>query len=151
VWSGGPLMASVGVTVLAPALFDQQPIQELDGVNLDRLDIECNHYHPAPELLTAALHEQPVSETLTSHLLKSNCLVTGQPDWGSVQITYSGPQIDQAGLLRYIVSFRNHNEFHEQCVERLFVDIWRRGGLDINPWRTSHPAAAPANIRTARQ
>jgi 7-cyano-7-deazaguanine reductase len=166
VWAGGPVMASVGVTVLAPALFDQQPIQELDGVNLDRLDIECTHYQPAPELLAAARHEQPVSETLTSHLLKSNCLVTGQPDWGSVQITYSGPQIDQAGLLRYIVSFRNHNEFHEQCVERLFVDIWRqcqptklsvlarytrRGGLDINPWRTSHPAAAPANIRTARQ
>jgi 7-cyano-7-deazaguanine reductase len=99
-------------------------------------------------------------------LLKSNCLVTGQPDWGSVQITYSGPQIDQAGLLQYIVSFRNHNEFHEQCVERIFMDIWtrckptkltvyarytRRGGLDINPWRTSHPGAVPPNVRTARQ
>ena len=103
---------------------------------------------------------------LTSHLLKSNCLVTGQPDWGSVQIRYSGPQIDQAGLLRYIVSFRNHNEFHEPCVERIFMDIWRRcqptklavyarytrrGGLDINPFRTSWPQALPANIRTARQ
>ena len=92
--------------------------------------------------------------------------MTGQPDWGSVRICYTGPQIDQAGLLRYIVSFRNHNEFHEQCVERIFMDIWRRcqplrlevyahytrrGGLDINPWRTSHPQAAPANIRTARQ
>ena len=95
---------------------------------------------------------------LASNLLKSNCLVTGQPDWGSVQIHYSGPQIDQGGLLRYIVSFRNHNEFHEQCVERIFMDIWtrckpvklavyarytRRGGLDINPFRTSHPMAPP--------
>jgi len=99
-------------------------------------------------------------------LLKSNCLVTGQPDWGSVRISYTGPQIDQAGLLQYIVSFRNHNEFHEQCVERIFMDIWRRckpsklevyarytrrGGVDINPWRTSHPMSAPVNIRTARQ
>ena len=107
-----------------------------------------------------------MTETLTSHLLKSNCLVTGQPDWGSVQITYTGPQIEQEGLLQYIVSFRNHNEFHEQCVERIFMDIWsrcrptklvvyarytRRGGLDISPWRTSHPQAMPPHIRTARQ
>jgi 7-cyano-7-deazaguanine reductase len=107
-----------------------------------------------------------VTETLVSHLLKSNCLVTGQPDWGSVQIRYSGPQIDQGQLLRYLVSFRNHNEFHEQCVERIFMDIrerckptrlsvyaryTRRGGLDINPFRTSHPDRLPANVRTARQ
>jgi 7-cyano-7-deazaguanine reductase len=107
-----------------------------------------------------------VTETLISHLLKSNCLVTGQPDWGSVSISYSGAQIDQAGLLQYIVSFRNHNEFHEQCVERIFMDIWtrckpttltvyarytRRGGLDINPWRTSAPGKLPPNVRTARQ
>jgi 7-cyano-7-deazaguanine reductase len=130
------------------------------------LDLECAHYQPAPELLTAQSNEAPVTETLTSQLLKSNCLVTGQPDWGSVRISYTGPQIDQAGLLQYIVSFRNHNEFHEQCVERIFMDIWRackpsklevyarytrRGGVDINPWRTSHPMAAPVNIRTARQ
>ena len=107
-----------------------------------------------------------MTETLTSRLLKSNCLVTGQPDWGSVQIRYSGPPIDQAGLLAYIVSFRNHNEFHEPCAERMFTDIWkhchptkltvyarytRRGGLDINPFRTSWPQALPANVRTARQ
>jgi hypothetical protein len=77
-----------------------------------------------------------VTEVLTSNLLKSNCLVTGQPDWGSVQIRYSGPQIDQGGLLRYIVSFRNHNEFHEQCVERIFMDIWR--------------AASPSSCRSTR-
>ncbi len=156
----------VGVKLVAPDAFDAQPIHELSGLCLDRMDIDCDVYQPAPALLTAAFDELPVTETLTSHLLKSNCLVTGQPDWGSVQITYSGPQIDQPGLLRYLVSFRGHNEFHEQCVERLYMDILtrcqplklqvyarytRRGGLDINPWRTSHPAAAPANVRTARQ
>jgi 7-cyano-7-deazaguanine reductase len=135
-------------------------------VNLDRLDLDCTHYQPAPELLTAAQGEQPVTETLISHLLKSNCLVTGQPDWGSVSISYSGPQIEQAGLLQYIVSFRNHNEFHEHCVERIYMDIMqrcqptklcvharytRRGGVDINPWRSSHPQAMPPQIRTARQ
>ena len=107
-----------------------------------------------------------MTECLTSQLLRSNCPVTGQPDWGSVQIRYFGPQIDQAGLLRYIVSFRNHNGFHEDCVERMFMDIrqrcrphqlavyaryTRRGGLDINPFRTSVPQALPRNVRTARQ
>ncbi|MDB5871511.1 MAG: hypothetical protein JWQ07_953 [Ramlibacter sp.] len=165
-WRGAPAQSSVGVRILMPDQFDREPVHELDGLSLDRLDIECTHYTPAPELLTAALGEQPVEEVLTSNLLKSNCLVTGQPDWGSVQVRYSGPQIDQGGLLRYLVSFRNHNEFHEQCVERIFMDIWRRckpvklavyarytrrGGLDINPFRTSHPMATPANVRTARQ
>ena len=166
IWQGGAVMSSVGVQLVLPQDFDKEPVHELDGLNLDRLDLECSHYQPAPELLTAQSNEAPVTETLTSQLLKSNCLVTGQPDWGSVRISYTGPQIDQAGLLQYIVSFRNHNEFHEQCVERIFMDIWRackpsklevyarytrRGGVDINPWRTSHPMAAPVNIRTARQ
>jgi len=166
IWQGGNIMSSVGVQLVLPQDFDKEPVHELDGLNLDRLDLECTHYQPAPELLTAQFNEVPVTETLASQLLKSNCLVTGQPDWGSVRISYTGPQIDQAGLLQYIVSFRNHNEFHEQCVERIFMDIWRackpsklevyarytrRGGVDINPWRTSHPMAAPVNIRTARQ
>jgi 7-cyano-7-deazaguanine reductase len=156
----------VGVRLLLPEQFGSEKVQELEGVQLDRLDLDCDRYTPAPDLLTAALDEKPVTESLVSHLLKSNCLVTSQPDWGSVQINYSGPQIDQAGLLRYIVSFRNHNEFHEQCVERIYTDIMarckptqlsvyarytRRGGLDINPWRTSHPQAMPANVRSARQ
>ncbi len=167
IWSGGPVRASVGVRLIAPDDFDREPVHELDGLSLDRLDIDCDELaQPAPELLTAAVDEQPVEETLTSRLLKSNCPVTGQPDWGSVQIRYTGPQIEQAGLLRYIVSFRQHNDFHEHCVERRFSDLWarcrptrltvyarytRRGGLDINPWRTSHPGPAPANVRTARQ
>ena len=165
-WRGAQRPGTVGLQLRLPEQFDQEPIHELDGVNLDRLDVECTHYQPAPELLTAAFAEAPVTEVLTSNLLKSNCLVTGQPDWGSVQIRYTGPQIDQEGLLQYIVSFRNHNEFHEQCVERIFMDLWtrckpiklmvyarytRRGGLDINPLRTSHPQALPANVRTARQ
>ena len=166
VWRGAQHPGTVGVRLLLPEQFDQEPVHELDGLNLDRLDIECHAYQPAPERLSANFDEAPVSEVLVSHLLKSNCLVTGQPDWGSVRIAYSGPQIDQEGLLQYIVSFRNHNEFHEQCVERIFMDLWtrckpiklevyarytRRGGLDINPWRTSHPQQLPPNTRTARQ
>ncbi|GAB3355767.1 MULTISPECIES: NADPH-dependent 7-cyano-7-deazaguanine reductase QueF [Giesbergeria] len=166
VWRGADRTATVGVKLLLPDMFDREPVHELDGLLLDRLDIECTQYQPAPELLRAQFDEAPVDEVLVSHLLKSNCLVTGQPDWGTVQIAYSGPQIDQESLLQYIVSFRNHNEFHEQCVERIFMDLWqrckpikltvyarytRRGGLDINPLRTSHPQALPRNIRTARQ
>ena len=95
-----------------------------------------------------------ITETLHSHLLKSNCLITNQPDWASVVISYSGKAIGREALLRYLISFRQHNEFHEQCVERIFNDIWtilqpqkltvtayytRRGGLDINPYRSSEP------------
>jgi len=165
-WLGGPVLNSASVRLLMPDSFEREAVHELEGLNLDRLDVECRHYTPAPELLSAALDEAPVTEVLCSHLLKSNCLVTGQPDWGSVQISYTGAQIDQAGLLQYLVSFRNHNEFHEQCVERIFMDIrqrcrplklavyaryTRRGGLDINPFRSSAPMPLPRNIRTARQ
>ncbi|MCA0175990.1 MAG: NADPH-dependent 7-cyano-7-deazaguanine reductase QueF [Proteobacteria bacterium] len=166
-WRGAPaVQAGVGVRLLLPDAFDREPLQELSGLSLDRLDIECSHYTPAPELLHAAEDEPSVQEVLTSNLLKSNCLVTGQPDWGAVQIAYSGPPIDQAGLLQYLVSYRNHHEFHEHCVERIFMDIrtrcrpqrltvyaryTRRGGLDINPFRTSHPQVLPPSVRTARQ
>ena len=169
VWRGaasaGQTPASIGVRILLSDLFDREPVYELDGLSLDRLDVECTRYTPAPDLLHTA-NEAPVSEVLVSNLLKSNCLVTGQPDWGSVQISYTGAPIDQEGLLQYLVSFRNHNEFHEQCVERIFMDIWtrckplklsvyarytRRGGLDINPFRTSYPQTLPPNTRMARQ
>lgn len=165
-WRGAAGTSTVGVRLIGPELFDQEPVRELDGLSLDRLDVACDRYSPAPDLLRTTPGEPPVTETLVSNLLKSNCLVTGQPDWGSVQISYSGDAIDQEGLLQYLVSFRNHNEFHEQCVERIFVDIWqrckptrltvyarytRRGGLDINPLRTSHPQTLPPNTRTARQ
>ena len=163
---GAAVGVGIGIKTLGPELFDQEPVHEMDGLNLDRLDVECIHFSPAPELLFAESDQPPVTETLTSNLLKSNCLVTGQPDWGSVQISYSGAQINQEGLLQYLVSFRNHHEFHEQCVERIFMDVWtrckpiklsvyarytRRGGLDINPFRTSFPQGLPPNVRTARQ
>jgi 7-cyano-7-deazaguanine reductase len=128
-----------------------QSIEKLYGTCLDDLDITCDAYQVNPSLLQT--HSPIVNESVHSHLLKSNCLVTLQPDWGSIYIQYHGPQIDHESLLRYIVSFRNHNEFHEQCVERIFVDLLhhcqpkeltvmghytRRGGLDINPVRSTH-------------
>ncbi|MGQ9724223.1 MAG: NADPH-dependent 7-cyano-7-deazaguanine reductase QueF [Tepidimonas sp.] len=165
-WRGSERTGSVGVRLRLPHEWEAETIRALPGLSLDRLDVECTHYQPVPELLRADPAQAPVQEVLTSDLLKSNCPVTGQPDWGSVQIAYSGPPIDQEGLLRYLVSLRQHQELHEQCVERIFMDIWtrcrpvrlsvyarytRRGGLDINPWRTSHPQQPPDNVRTARQ
>jgi 7-cyano-7-deazaguanine reductase len=158
--------APVHVALHLPDSFDKLKMGELGGMLLDRLDIDVDNYSPAPELLHAVKGEPPVSETLVSHLLKSNCLVTGQPDWASVQIQYVGDQINQEGLLKYLIGFREHNEFHEQCVERIFVDIMRRcapaklavyarytrrGGLDINPFRSNYSSARPMNLRTARQ
>ena len=158
--------APVHVTITTPDAFGSLTMGELDGTLLDRLDVEIDQYVPAPELLSANHEEAPVEETLVSHLLKSNCLVTGQPDWGTVQIRYVGPQIDQEGLLKYLIGFREHNEFHEQCVERIFMDVLRqckptklavyarytrRGGLDINPWRANFSTGKPSNLRTARQ
>ena len=158
--------ASVQVKLTLPHEFCNVVLDELSGVDLDRLDLDTDIYMPDSALLTASFDEAPVTETLVSNLLKSNCPVTGQPDWGSVQIHYAGPQIDQASLLRYIVSYRLHTGFHEQCVERIFADIMqmcrpvklavyarytRRGGLDINPFRTNFPLPLPDNHRTARQ
>lgn len=143
-----------------------QALTDLDGQLLDTQAIDIDHYGPPrADFLTAKADSTVVDEKLISHLLRSNCPVTGQPDWGSVQIAYRGARIDPAGLLRYLVSFRSHNEFHEQCVERIYVDIMarcaptqlsvyarytRRGGLDINPFRSSVPAS-PDNLRGARQ
>ena len=131
------------------------------GLCLDALDVTCSSYVVAPTYLTT--QDKVVDEVLYSNLLKSNCLVTNQPDWGSVEIAYKGKEINREGLLRYIVSFRNHNEFHEQCIERIFMDIMqhcqpdeltvygrytRRGGLDINPYRSTNPL--PQNVRNSR-
>ena len=158
--------APVQVALTLQEHFSTLKMGELDGVLLDRLDLDIDLYTPSPALLTASTGEAPVEERLVSHLLKSNCLVTGQPDWASVQIHYVGAQIGQEGLLRYLIGFREHNEFHEQCVERIFVDILRqcrpaklavyarytrRGGLDINPWRSNFSSAPPPNMRNARQ
>ena len=142
-----------------------QPIAHFHGSCIDDQDIEIDNYQFNADYLDGAAGQKVVQETLVSHLLKSNCLITHQPDWGSVQIRYNGPQIDREKLLRYLVSFRHHNEFHEQCVERIFNDIMRfcqptslsvyarytrRGGLDINPWRTNTDFV-PATGRLVRQ
>jgi 7-cyano-7-deazaguanine reductase len=158
--------ASVGVRIVLPEEFTAERIGDLDGYCIDNLDVEVDDYEPRPSLLRTLDDEPPVEETLVSNLLKSNCLVTGQPDWASIQIRYRGRTIARDGLLKYLISFRRHNEFHEQCVERIFMDILRqckpdalavyarytrRGGLDINPFRTSFTQGAPGNVRTARQ
>lgn len=159
--------APVQITITPQEHFGKAAFRELDGLLLDRLDIEVDQYSPMPTILSADHSQSAVEETLVSHLLKSNCLVTGQPDWASVQITYVGAPIDQEALLRYLIGFRNHNEFHEQCVERIFCDLMqycrpqklsvyarytRRGGLDINPWRTNFSTGKmPSNLRSARQ
>jgi 7-cyano-7-deazaguanine reductase len=142
-------------------------MQEMGGVLLDRLDIEIDPHIPAdPNLLGVNEDFGPIEQCLVSHLLKSNCPVTGQPDWASVQIRYQGRPILEEGLLRYLIGFRQLGEFHEHCVETIFSDIkrqckpdklsvyaryTRRGGLDINPFRTDHNAPWPENTRHARQ
>ena len=136
------------------------------GTCLDDLDIEVSEYDLNTELLKADASNEIVTETLYSHLLKSNCLITSQPDWASVVIRYTGKKICHESLLKYLISFRNHNEFHEQCVERLFCDIQnkfsmtqlevfarytRRGGLDINPYRSTDFATTQFKLKSNRQ
>jgi len=156
--------APVSVTLFT---LDQAPhqIAQLPGECIDNLDIEVDGYEFDETLLQGAAGREIVEETLHSHLLKSNCLVTSQPDWGSVVIHYRGPRLDREKLLRYLISFRQHNEFHEQCIERIFTDLkhfcapekltvharyTRRGGLDINPFRSDWEPV-PANLRLIRQ
>lgn len=155
--------AEIKVLLHTPAQFDALNLEVVTGECIDDLDIKVSEYQPSPDLLST--HADIVNETLHSNILKSNCLVTGQPDWATVIIRYQGPRIDRASLLKYLISFRNHNEFHEQCVERIFVDIekhcqpeklsvyaryTRRGGLDINPFRSNFEAPY-GNGRLARQ
>lgn len=145
--------------------YQNQPIAHFSGACIDHQDIEIADYSFNAALLENCTQGEMVEEHLVSHLLKSNCLITKQPDWGSLEIHYVGNKIDREKLLRYVVSFRQHNEFHEQCVERIFCDLMhyarpeklsvyarytRRGGLDINPFRSNFEAL-PANLRLARQ
>lgn len=157
--------AKVEVSLYELTPYDGPTISALDGQVIDDLDIAIDCYQPNANLLQCLENGTETQESLVSHLLKSNCPVTGQPDWGTVQIKYTGTQIDPEALLRYIVSFRQHTEFHEHCVERMYNDIMehcqpsslfvmarytRRGGLDINPWRSSH-AVKVEDLRTVRQ
>jgi 7-cyano-7-deazaguanine reductase len=156
--------AEVAVSLAAPSEFARLRLDELAGESVDELPVDVRDYSPRPDLLAAG--GDVVQEALVSQLFKSNCPVTGQPDWGSVQLRYRGPRIDRAGLLRYLVSFRQHTGFHEHCVERIFVDVRsrcrpeqltvyarfsRRGGIDINPFRSDWEAPPSTGVRTARQ
>ena len=158
--------APVSVVLSTPTSKQSALIENLEGDLIDDLPIEIHTYGPPDPAL---LHADPgavVEEALVSHLFKSNCPVTGQPDWASVQVRYQGPRIGRDGLLRYLVSYREHADFHEHCVERIFVDLMaacapsrlsvlarytRRGGLDINPFRATPGGSLPGNTRTSRQ
>lgn len=160
---GSKISARINPTELVA----KKGMQEMSGVLMDRLDIEIDPSLPAdPNLLQVNDSFGPIEQCLVSHLLKSNCPVTGQPDWASVQIRYQGRPILEEGLLRYLIGFRQLGEFHEHCVETIFCDIkrqckpeklsvyaryTRRGGLDINPFRTDHNSAWPDNTRHSRQ
>ena len=147
------------------AVYDSQKIDHLQGDCIDEQDIEITSYEFNADWLKNCVSDEIIEEKLVSHLLKSNCLITNQPDWGTLHIHYVGKKIDHEKLLRYVVSFRQHNEFHEQCVERIFCDLMhyakpekltvyarytRRGGLDINPFRSNFENL-PENLRLARQ
>ena len=146
-------------------VYDSQKIDHLQGDCIDEQDIEITSYEFNADWLKDCVSDEIVEEKLVSHLLKSNCLITNQPDWGTLHIHYIGKKINHEKLLRYVVSFRQHNEFHEQCVERIFCDLMyyakpekltvyarytRRGGLDINPFRSNFENL-PENLRLARQ
>jgi 7-cyano-7-deazaguanine reductase len=169
-WMERDLRAAAGASGLTVALYplrnDALPVREIDAFCIDDLDVEIDAYQPEPGYLTVDSGEI-VEETLISHLLKSNCPVTGQPDWASLAVHYRGPRINHAGLLRYVISFREYQDFHEHCVERVFCDLLhqckpshlsvyarytRRGGLDINPYRTTDKTTETvANLRLVRQ
>lgn len=161
------LSAAAGAPVTMA--FGLPPMADIDAgerIDIDGLDIAIDHYGPPDAGMLQADPADIAEETLTSALLKSNCPVTGQPDWASLDILCRGPRIDREGLLRYLVGFRDHREFHEQCVERIFIDLMarcrpqalsvqarytRRGGLDINPWRATPGMPTPAPRRDLRQ
>lgn len=142
----------VGVRVRSLAEVTAEGVQAAPGTCIDELDVAISNYEqPQPELLRCDA-DRVIEESLHSHLLKSNCPVTGQPDWGTLVVQYRGLALDHASLLAYLVSFRQHADFHEQCVERIFLDLQRllkpehltvyaryvrRGGLDINPYRST--------------
>ena len=158
---------TVTVQLHSPESQSANGMRELSGKLLDRLDLEINpEQKPIADLLSSDPSLGLVEESLVTHLLRSNCPVTGQPDWASVQINYVGPTINEEGLLRYLIAFREHQEFHEHCVEKIFIDIknkcrpsklsvyaryTRRGGIDINPFRADYNAEWPDNKRHSRQ
>jgi len=169
-WLSADLSAAAGEVVSVqlgtPTSKESLQLQQLEGELIDDLPIAIEHYGPPKPELLYGNPDAVVEEKLVTHLFKSNCPVTGQPDWASLQVHYQGPRLGRDGLLRYLVSFREHADFHEHCVERIFRDLLaladmeklsvyarftRRGGLDINPFRTTPGWLLPDNTRTARQ
>ncbi len=161
--------STFSVSLLPMQLANDHFVSKPVGIYLDDLDVAVCHYEPEPELLVVA-SDNEVNEVVFSHLLKTNCPVTDQPDWATVYIEYSGRAIDHSSLLQYIISFRQHQDFHENSVERLYCDInhyckpdnltvyaryTRRGGLDINPVRTNYPKGESVlsgkRLRSVRQ
>ncbi|GJM06566.1 MAG: NADPH-dependent 7-cyano-7-deazaguanine reductase [marine bacterium B5-7] len=143
-------VAGAPVSVTLTDLSETPIFTSWQGICLDELNLTILAYDVCDKTLKTS--DEHAEETVYSHLLKSNCPITEQPDWASVMIHYAGPRIDHAGLLQYIVSFREHAEFHEHCVEQIFLDLMRccqpekltvyarytrRGGLDINPFRSN--------------
>ena len=156
--------AEVGVVLHRATVSDAPGIAELPGLSVDGEDAFVAAPGPEAELL--AVVEAPIEETLNSALFRSNCPVTGQPDCADVMVRYRGPRIDRASLLAYLLSYRRHAAFHESCVERIYVDIaarcrpdsltvyarfTRRGGIDINPFRSNYEAPPAMARRTPRQ
>ena len=157
--------SQVAVKVSPIIATEARSVSRLAGYCLDAMSVACADWEVNPGLLRVD-EETIVTEDLHTHLLRSLCPVTAQPDIGSLQISYDGPKIDRAALLRYVVSYRRHNDFHEACVERMFVDLMsrcrpdkltiharyqRRGGIDINPFRSNDPGERPLNLRLWRQ
>lgn len=155
----------VGVRLRSLGEVVAEGLASLPGICIDELDVHISQYDAPQAGLLRCNPERIVEQSLHSHLLKSNCPVTGQPDWGSVVVQYRGAELEPASLLAYLVSFRQHADFHEQCVERIFLDLKRvlqpesltvyaryvrRGGLDINPYRST-AAIEPDNRRLVRQ
>ncbi|MFO7751097.1 MAG: NADPH-dependent 7-cyano-7-deazaguanine reductase QueF [Desulfobacteraceae bacterium] len=155
--------ARVDVSLLVPEQFSNEKFAVCPGVCLDNLDVAIDRYQMTPDLLT--VHKKKVKEQVYSNLMRTNCPVTAQPDWASIMVEYRGNKIDHKGLLKYLISFRNHTGFHENCVEQVFMDLFnrcsperllvyarftRRGGLDINPYRSNYNAIVQ-DLRLTRQ
>ena len=166
------LMQDLGAAFRAPVVLEiltleqlPQTIAKMPGICLDALDVSMTSYEPIPDVLQILPSEMSVDETLYTHLFRSLCPVTGQPDWASIVIEYTGRQIERQGLLKYLVSYRCHAGFHEAVVEEIFHDLQRlcapqslsvygrflrRGGLEINPYRSTEAGVAP-DYRIHRQ
>lgn len=157
------LNCEVEVKLFPPSWDKHPPRQDFTGICVDGLEVETDVYQVNANLLK--VEEEVVDEAIYSHLLKSNCLVTHQPDWAAVWVHYVGKKIDHTSFLKYIISFREHYEFHEQCIERIYMDILnhckpekltvfgkysRRGGIEIEPYRSNFESA-PQSFKIIRQ